>query len=93
MEKQNRELTEGSEYKITSLGTRDRLIETEGVFEGFISVGLDGTGLLMKLGKNHGEMQSRIRIVPLHAILMIDVLSEKENNDEDNEKGMSHYVG
>ncbi len=93
MEKQNRELTEGSEYKITSLGTKDHLIETEGVFEGFISVGLDGTGLLMKLGKNHGEMQGKIRIVPLHAILMIDVLSEKENNDEDNEKGMSHYVG
>lgn len=93
MEKQNRELTEGSEYKITSLGTRDRLIETEGVFEGFISVGLDGTGLLMKLGENHEGMQGKIRIVPLHAILMIDVLSEKENNDEDNEKGMSHYVG
>jgi len=29
------ELTEGSEYKITSLGGRDALIETQGVFKGF----------------------------------------------------------
>ena len=31
------ELTEGSIYKITSLGSRDKLIETEGTFKGFIN--------------------------------------------------------
>lgn len=93
MDKENRELTKGSEYKITSLGTKDRLIETEGVFEGFISVGMDGTGVLIKLGENHGDMKGKIRIVPLHAILLIDVLNEKENENKDSDKGMSHYVG
>jgi len=87
------ELTEGSEYKITSLGTKDNLIETEGVFQGFISVGLDGTGLLMELGEKHGDMKGKTRIVPLHAILLIDVLSAKENHDQEDDKGMSHYVG
>jgi hypothetical protein len=87
------ELTEGSEYKISSLGTKDNLIETEGVFKGFISVGLDGTGLLIELNEKHGDMQGKTRIVPLHAILLIDVLSAKENHEKDDDKGMSHYVG
>ena len=93
MKKENMELTEESEYKISSLGTRDKLIETEGVFKGFISVGVDGTGLLMELGQAHGDMAGKIRIVPLHAILLIDVLSAKENNKKEDDKGMSHYVG
>jgi len=87
------ELTEESEYKITSLGTRDNLIVTEGVFKGYISVGIDGTGLLMELGQHHGDMVGKIRIVPLHAILLIDVLAAKENEKEEDDKGMSHYVG
>ncbi len=93
MDKEKMELTEGSEYKITSVGTKEKMIETEGVFKGFISVGVDGTGLLMELGNAHNEMKDKIRIVPLHAILLIDVLSAKENHDKDDEKGMSHYVG
>lgn len=93
MDKEKMELTEGSEYKISSLGTKEKLIETEGVFKGFISVGVDGTGLLMELGDAHNDLKGRIRIVPLHAILLIDVLSAKENHEKDDDKGMSHYVG
>ncbi len=87
------ELTEGSVYKITSLGGRDILLETEGVFRGFISIGVDETGLLMELGKSHGEMTGKIRIVPLHVILLIDVFDAKENEKKEDERGMSHYVG
>jgi len=87
------ELTEGSVYKITSLGGRDVLLETEGVFNGFISIGVDETGLLMELGKSHGALAGKIRIVPLHVILLIDVLDVKENNKKDEDKGISHYVG
>lgn len=93
MDKDKMELTEGSEYKITSLGTKEKLIETEGVFKGFISVGVEGTGLLMELGNSHVGMEGKTRIVPLHAILLIDVLSAKENHDNEDDKGMSHYVG
>ena len=87
------ELTEGSVYKITSLGGRDILLETQGVFKGFISIGVDETGLLMELDKSHGAMSGKIRIVPLHVMLLIDVLDVKENERKDEDKGMSHYVG
>lgn len=92
-EEKKLELTEGSVYKITSLGGRDILLETEGVFKGFISIGVDETGLLMELGKSHDAMSGKIRIVPLHVILLIDVLDVKENERIDEDKGMSHYVG
>ena len=92
-EEKKLELTEGSEYKITSLGSRDKMVETEGVFKGFISIGVDETGLLIELNKNHGEMKGHTRIVPLHVILLIDVLAVKENDKIDDFKGMSHYVG
>jgi len=87
------ELTEGSVYKITSLGGRDQLLETEGVFKGFISIGVDETGLLIELGGAHEDMEGKIRIVPLHVILLIDVLAAKENEIKDDFKDMSHYVG
>ena len=94
MNKENKlELTEGSVYKITSLGGRDILLETEGVFKGFISIGVDETGLLMEMSKSHGVLAGKIRIVPLHVILLIDVLDVKENERKEDDKGMSHYVG
>jgi hypothetical protein len=87
------ELTEGSIYKITSLGGRDKPLETEGIFRGFISIGVDETGLLMELNKSHGERKGQIRIIPLHVILLVDVLSAKDDEKKDEYKGMSHYVG
>jgi hypothetical protein len=87
------ELTEGSVYKITSLGGRDTVLETEGTFKGFISIGVDETGLLIELSQSHGEMAGKIRIVPLHVILLVDVLDAKENEKKEDDKGMSHYVG
>ena len=92
-EKKNLELTEGSVYKITSLGSRERVLETEGVFKGFISIGVDETGILMELSESHGPLQGKNRIVPLHVVLLIDVLDAKENEKKDDYKGMSHYVG
>ena len=86
------ELTEGSEYKITSLGGRDSLIETQGVFKGFISIG-DETGLIMELNASHGSIAGKTRIVPLHVLLLIDVLAAKENEGKDDSREMSHYVG
>lgn len=91
--KKKMELTEGSEYKVTSLGARDCVLETEGVFKGFISIGVDETGILMELSASHGNMAGKIRIVPLHVILLIDILSAKDDAKKDDDKGMAHYVG
>jgi len=87
------ELTEGSQYKIFSLGGKDSMLETEGTFKGFISVGVDEIGLLMELSEKHGEMTGKTRIVPLHVILAIDVLEAKPNQKKDFDKETSHYVG
>ena len=87
------EITVGSVYKITSLGARENVIETEGTFKGFISIGVDEAGLLMELSSIHGEMAGRARIVPLHVILLIDILDAKESEKKEDDKGMPHYVG
>jgi len=92
-EEEKMELTKGSEYKIYSLGGKDQFLETEGIFKGYISVGIDETGLLMELNHTHGDLSGITRIVPLHAILAIDILKAEENQKKDDSGEMSHYVG
>ncbi len=87
------ELTEGSQYKIFSLGGKENMLETEGTFKGFTSLGVDEPGLLMELNGNHGEMAGKIRIVPLHVVLAIDILEAAPNQKKDDAKEMDHYVG
>ena len=87
------ELTEGSSYKIISLGGRDKVLESEGIFKGFTSIGADEFGLVMELNDKHGEMAGKIRIIPLHAILAIDVFEAKPNQKKDEDKETAHYVG
>ena len=89
----NVELTEGSKYKIISIGGKDKPLETQGVFKGYISLGIDEIGLLINLDKNHNEMKGKIRIIPLHAILAIDVLEVKHNDKMNAEKERPNYVG
>jgi len=92
-EKPEIELTEGSQYKIFSLGGKENMLETEGMFKGFTSLGVDEPGLLMELNGNHGEMVGKIRIVPLHVVLAIDILEAVPNQKKDDTKEMDHYVG
>lgn len=87
------ELTKGSKYRILSIGGRDNILESEGVFEGYISVGTEALGLLIKLNEKHNEMTGKIRIVPLQAILAIDILDAKPNNNKEEDKEIPHYVG
>jgi hypothetical protein len=94
MEEKNKlELTQGSKYKIFSLGGKENTLESEGFFEGYLNIGVDEIGLLLKLSENHGDMMNKIRIIPLHVILAIDILDAKPNNKTDDEKEMPHYVG
>ena len=86
-------LTEESRYRIISIGGRDIALETEGVFKGFATLGIDEGGLLMELGKSHGDLQGKTRIVPLHAILAIDILDAKEHDKKEDTKDANHYYG
>jgi len=92
-DKNKLELTTGSKYKIYSLGGKENILESEGYFEGYLNIGVDEIGLLLKLSENHGDMTNKIRIIPLHVILAIDILDAKPNNDTHGETEMPHYVG
>jgi hypothetical protein len=89
--KEEFKLTEGSHYKIYSIGGRDSTLETEGVFKGFASIGLDEGGMQIILGDSHGDMKGKLRIIPLHAILAIDILDEKEEHKKEESKDINHY--
>ena len=91
--KEEMKLTEGSRYRIISIGGRDIALETEGVFKGFATLGIDEGGLLMELGESHGDLQGKTRIVPLHAILAIDILDAKEHDKKEDTKDTNHYYG
>jgi hypothetical protein len=87
-------LTEGSRYKIISIGGRDCSLETEGIFKGYATIGIDEAGLVIDLCTEDKKCEGKLRIVPLHAILAIDVLDAKEHESKDEEKEpSSHYYG
>ena len=87
------ELTPGSHYKLYSLGSREQHLTSEGVFEGYVTVGVDEIGLLMKLNEHNDDMSGKFRIVPIHAVLAIDILEAKPNDKKDDSNEISHYVG
>ena len=91
--KEELKLTEGSRYKVISIGGRDATLETWGVFKGFASIGIDEGGMLIELSERHGDMHGKLRIVPLHAILAIDILDAKEDDKKEDTKDTNHYYG
>ena len=91
--KEEVKLNEGSRYKIISIGGRDNSLETEGIFKGYMSIGIEEAGLLFEMGETHGADKGKLRIVPLHAILAIDILDVKKHDKKDDEKEPTHYYG
>jgi len=86
-------LTKGSEYRIFSLGSRDHMLESQGVFEGYVSIGIDEIGMILTLNNENGDMSEKKRILPLHGILAIDILDAKPHDIKDDDQEMPHYVG
>lgn len=89
--KDNIQLIEGSSYRIYSIGGREKPMETEGIFKGYTSFGIDDGGLILELNDKHGEDKGIYRIVPLHAILAIDVLDEILHEKKEDEKEHQHF--
>ncbi len=92
--KEDWKLIEGSRYKIISIGGRDSSLETEGVFRGYATIGIEEAGLVIDISPEKSGEAEKLRIVPLHAILAIDVLDVKphEGLEEDREPS-GHYYG
>jgi hypothetical protein len=86
--KQGMHLTKGSEYRIFSVGAKDSLIETKGIFRGYVTLGIDDVGLCIEFKK--GGKKS-LRIIPLPVVVAIDVVSEVSEGAEKEEESIHYY--
>ena len=79
-------LTKGSRYRITSMETRDKPLISHGTFRGYSAIGPDD-GICMELDVSHAEMAGKIRIIPCHMIIAIDVVEQAEEKKEKEKPG------
>jgi len=77
----NLQLTEGSTYRITSLGAKEDVIVTSGIFKGYSVVG-NMDAICMELDKSHKGLVGKIRIIPTHMVMYIDIVKAKEATEE-----------
>ncbi|HEX9710339.1 MAG TPA: hypothetical protein VGB42_10295 [Candidatus Thermoplasmatota archaeon] len=78
-------LTKGSKYRIESLESRERTIVSNGEFLGFTMMGnIDGVAI--RLDKTHDEMAGKLRIIPSHMIVSLDVIEAKKEEPEKEKK-------
>ncbi len=74
-------LTNGSKIRIRSAGTRDDALITSGMFRGLVSVGGDNS-IAIEISEGPKEEKGLIRLIPLNAILAIDVLEAAKPEEE-----------
>ena len=70
-------LTKGSRYRIESMETREKPLLTHGTFRGYAAIGPDDA-IIVQLDESHKEMEGRIRLIPCHMIIAIDVVEAVE---------------
>lgn len=84
-------LTLGSKYHVRSLASREAVLETRGTFRGFVSVGsIDGVA--MELDPSHGDLAGKMRVIPSHMVLSIDILEAAKTDEEKAEDLSMHYT-
>ena len=66
-------LVPGSRVTVRSAGPEDEAIVSNGLFRGFVSIGGD-SALAVELDGSGHEEKGRIRLVPLSALLAIDIV-------------------
>lgn len=78
-------LTKGSKYRIESLESRERTVVTNGEFLGFTMMGnIDGVAI--RLDASHKELEGKLRIIPSHMIVTLDVMEAKKEEPEKEKK-------
>ncbi len=83
------ELVEESTYVVHSLGSKDRPIITKGKFIGYSSIGEEG-GMCIQMDPSHGDLEGKIRIIPLSMILSIDIMKAAKAKKKEEET--AHYL-
>jgi hypothetical protein len=83
-------LTPGSKYVISSLGDRDRAIVTKGTFRGYTVVG-NVDGVCIELDASHRGLRGKIRVLPSHMVLSIDIIEAARPKPPAPEENVGHY--
>lgn len=83
-------LTKGSRYRIESMETREKTKVTKGIFRGFAAVGPDDA-LVIELDDSHQEMKGKLRLIPVHMVLAVDVLEQVKEEVPKTEKPHTMY--
>jgi hypothetical protein len=74
-------LTPGSRVRVRSAGPDDQALDSTGFFRGLVSIGGDNT-LAIELEGGAGEEKGRVRLVPVPALLAIDILEAAKPEEE-----------
>lgn len=74
-------LTPGSRVLLRSAGPDDQAIVSTGVFRGLVSIGGDNA-LAIELEGANGDEKGRIRLVPIPALLAVDILEAAKAEEE-----------
>lgn len=83
-------LTKGSRYRIESMETRERTKVTKGIFRGFATIGTDDA-IVIELDDSHQELKGKLRLIPLHVILAVDILEHVPGEAPKTEKTGTMY--
>jgi hypothetical protein len=74
-------LTPGSRVTIRSAGTESETILSTGTFRGLVSIGGDNA-IAIELDGSGGSEKGRVRLVPIPAILAVDILEAAKADEE-----------
>jgi len=83
-------LTKGSRYRVESMETRDRTKITKGVFRGYAAVGPDDA-LVIELDESHQELKGKLRLIPVHVVLSVDVMEHLQTEAPKTDKPHTMY--
>jgi len=81
-------ITIGSKYRIMSASNGDHTLVSVGEFRGYAAFSNE-TALVLRLDDSEGQEGGRIRFLPYHAIVAIDVLElapKKEQEQKDDNR-------
>jgi len=74
-------LTKGSKYRIESVETKDKPLVSRGIFRGYTAIGPDDW-ICIEFDDSHKEMAGRLRIIPCHMIIAIDVVEAAKEEEK-----------
>ncbi|MEM1514360.1 MAG: hypothetical protein QXN45_05730 [Candidatus Thermoplasmatota archaeon] len=75
---EERELVIGSKYIVYSIGSSKEIMQTSGTFVGYSYLSKEEGGICIKMDESHGAKKGMIRIIPMEAIIAIDIVEEKK---------------